>query len=370
MTVPRRDGTSLTIKVRLKRPDMDITSLKRSRDRRRALATRAPLGGDARLDEERPELINLRIQAEMLLFISQTGMNLTQAARLQKENYRWQTDGDELNAFRVYKGRRQGEAIFRCFKVYRPHLERYLDWLDREELSLHDNRVFPFLYHKGKVPAAHNNPSFDTIERVCEQVGIRRILSRALRKFRANWLLRHTDDVETVAALSANGAATLIKNYEVPDHQRACAEIGQFHEQLDPTTAPPGPGDCVGSRAGPRRMIDAPPEAPEPDCISSDGCLFCDHHRDIMSSDYCWKLASHSRLKSLEALLVKPSKLPGRQPVHAVIDRIEGKLRSIADGSDVRALWVKDAKNSVMAGDYHEMWDAHIQLFEVVSGDT
>ena len=86
-----------------------------------------------------------------------------------------------------------------------------------------------------------------------------------------------------------------------------------------------------------------------------------------MNADYCWKLASHARLKSLEALLFKPPKAQPRLPAHAVIDRIHAKLSAIAEGSAIRAIWTQDAKDAIRAGKFHPFWDGHIQLLETLN---
>ncbi len=35
-----------------------------------------------------------------------------------------------------------------------------------------------------------------------------------------------------------------------------------------------------------------------------DKMSFCSKHRDVMSADYCWKLASHAKMKTLEISLL------------------------------------------------------------------
>ena len=71
----------------------------------KAKIARAPLNDSESLFDrhKRSGILNLRIEAELLIFIAQTGMNLTQAAILEKESYRWKSNGDDLEVFRVYK---------------------------------------------------------------------------------------------------------------------------------------------------------------------------------------------------------------------------------------------------------------------------
>lgn len=79
---------------------------------------------------KRLTVFNMRIRAEMLIFIAQTSMNLTQAQALKREKLRNYVEGDMVAYVRAYKGRRQGEVVFRAFRSYRTHFSRYLDWLD------------------------------------------------------------------------------------------------------------------------------------------------------------------------------------------------------------------------------------------------
>jgi hypothetical protein len=369
--VPLRDGTSVRLIGNLRTPDIDYSTIKmRPSLRARMVAVRDQLPVGADVTKSRPSLVNLRVEVELLLFIAQTGMNFSQALKLRREHYRWQTEGDELNAFRVYKGRRHGEAIFRCYQAYKPYLDRYLEWLDRVGVSSRDDRLFPFLYHKKNVPPEHNLPSLDATRKICDERAVRHIRPQELRRVRANWLLRSTGSLEVAASLSAHSVNALVRSYESLSVRVARAEILRFHEESDPTIAPPGPGVCASGGRDPRPVQNSSIAAPKPDCTSPDGCLFCLYHRDVMSPEYCLKLASHSYLKGLEALLAKPRNNSGQLSAHVVTDRIEEKLRAIAQGSAVRALWVAEARNSVRAGVHHPMWDTHIQLLEVLNGAT
>lgn len=369
INVVMRDGQTLQIRGQLVVPNKDLALVKKPSHLKQLKQRRAALAADVSALDARPSLVNLRIESEMKLFISQTGMNLTQATQLRRAQYRWQSVEDELQAFRVYKGRRQGEAIFRCFKTYREHLERYMTWLKEIGLSESDDRMFPFLYHRGQIPAEGHYPTCQATAKLCKEIGIRPVPASVLRKIRINWLLRRTGDLDLAATLAAHRNKTLVRSYEEPDVQTASIEVLKFHRQIDDSCSPPGPGACASGVWRPGLEKGAPPEAPLPDCISPDGCLFCIHHRDVMSMDYCLKLASHSRLKSLEAALIKPSKVTGELPSYAVIDRIETKLRAMAAGSEVRALWVREARDSVRSGVYHALWAAQIELLEVL-GDA
>ena len=334
--------------------------------RKRARDARAPVaeGVLTCVDHRRARLLTLRVEAELLIFISQTGMNLAQAFSLGREAYRWQTDGDDMIAYRVYKGRRGGEAIFRCFRVYRAHLEKYLAWLTETGLAAESSKLFPFIY-RGKVPPSHVLPKFTALHFAADQVGVQYFGPRSLRKTRVNWLLRRSGDVELTAEMAAHTTQTLLKHYEEPHHQRAATEITKFHKRNEPRAEAPGPGSCAGAGREPKPIKSIPPEAPRPDCVSPEGCLFCEYHRDILSSDYCWRLVTHSRIKSIELSMFRTTVADIVHPGARVIARIDEKLRSIASGSETRSQWVDDARDSVRSGRFHPLWDGHIRLLEL-----
>ena len=368
LLIELRSGRTLRLAggVRGSYTDEDIASREPYR-RARALATRASIPQETRVIDvrHRSKLVNLRIEAELQIFIAQTGMNLSQAVRLQRCKFRWQSDADNPHEIKAYKERRGGEVIFRCFKLYRAHLQRYLAWLDAMELSDVGERLFPFIYRE-RIPAEYARPSFKATMDVCAQAGVAHIPPRRLRKTRINWLLRRSRDVELTADQAAHTKETLLRDYEEPNYQVAAVEIVRFHSATDPSLAAPGPGICVAGGRTPSATPERPIEAPLPDCISPEGCLFCTFHRDVMSADYCWKLASHARLKVLELSLFKPPKNAPMHPAARIIERIQAKLAAIAAGSDVRAQWRRDAEDAVRAGRYHPAWAGHVELFELM----
>ena len=376
VTISLRDGRSVLLKCRLKHANVapeNLVSSYRTRDGSVRIhpeieQIRAPLPDSESALNKRVPLLNQRVEAELLIFIAQTGMNLAQAAILRREDYRWKTEGDDALAFRVHKGRRGGEAIFRCFKAYRGHLKQYLDWLEAVGLSVEDDRLFPLLHtHIGRFPAVGEMPRFSATRSACDLLAIRFVGPQLLRKTRVNWLLRRSRDPDQTAEMSAHSKETLHRNYEQPNHQVATAEVVRFHAATDPSLQPPGPGVCVNANRKPEPVPDCPPEAPQPDCISAEGCLFCLHHRDVMNAEYCWKLASHRHLKALEVVLWRAPKPEPAHPANLVIDRVTAKLSAIAEGSEVRALWVQDAESSMRAGRYHPSWQAHIDVLEVMT---
>lgn len=318
---------------------------------------------DDRSLRNRYPLANLRVQAEILIFISQTGMNLEQVHQLRLCKFRYSSHLEGYQVYRVYKGRRQGEVAFEIFSAYREIFERYLRW--RADMFPDDTTglLFP-LIGTGRLPMVA--PAFCLVQRICRRLGIRFISPQTLRKTRVNWLLRQSCNDALTAEMHAHTVQTLIRQYEQPNFQVAMVEISRFHSKMGTGKAAPGPGLCEGGAAGPAAIPSTPPEATTPDCISPAGCLFCEHQRDIDSEDHVWSLASYRHLKSLELARFRPhADAASPHPALATIDRITGKLRSFENSSDVRALWVREALSRVKEGNHHPRWDGFVRLMEM-----
>ncbi len=363
MTLHLRDGQTLLLAGHLAAPTMPVEEMDRG-----AIQRREPLTADQRPVEVRSRhaMLNLRVHAELFIFIAQTGMNLQQAFQLRREEYRWRTVGEDIEAFRTYKGRRQGDAIFKAFKAYKAHLEIYRKWLIDVGFGAEEERLFPFL-DRGVVRSETTAPSSDRIDAVCRQVGIVPVRARELRNTRVNWLLRRSGDPRMTSQLAANSELVLQRSYAQVNHQKAVSEIVRFHQSQETLLQSPGDGDCASESRTPMGLEDALPEAPSPDCISPDGCLFCLNHRDVESYDYCWRLASHRHLKALELSLAGPS--PRRASVHPasrVIERINAKLQAMGSRGADQAQWVSEATHSVREGEFHPIWQSHIELAESI----
>jgi hypothetical protein len=312
----------------------------------------------------RHPLINLRIEVELLIFIAQTGMNLSQAFKLKRCNFRYQTDADGIDVFRVHKHRRHGKAEFHIFKEYRKLFQSYLRWIEFF-FPPEEERLFPFI-RKLQIPAAIKAPNFQAIKSRCNQLKIPYFLPTKLRNTRINWLLRRSKDPELTAEMAQHTQETLLKVYAQPHHQVAASEISKFHRTLDPITQSPAPGLCIEIQGCPSTISSAPQGAPQPDCINPAGCFFCEYHRDIESQDYIWSLATYKYIKILELeRYSSPEKNIDPHPAAKVIDRIMQKLCFFKKTSNIWSEWVDEANNRVIEGNYHPMHDGMIQLMEM-----
>lgn len=311
----------------------------------------------------RYSVINLRVQTEMLIFISQTGMNLAQVTRLRMGRFRYESHLDGYRIYRTYKGRRGGEVEFEIFSEYRLIFEAYLAFRRAVFPGEDDGLLFPRALQPGKTRPQHAKTYWDGVQKMCASIGMRFIGPQVLRKTRVNWLLRRSRDPQMTAQMAQHSQETLIRSYDQPHHHAAAIEISRFHASSDPALAIPGPGVCVV--AVPKVARDAPAHAPSPDCISPAGCLFCEHQRDIDSENHVWSLATYRYYKSLELVRDRPPvNRATDHPALAAIDRVTAKLKHFEASSEVRALWVREAFARVDEGEFHPKWDGFIALME------
>lgn len=363
-----RDGRTLEQWSKLRDPanvDALQAGYKHKLNTRIVLQMRADWEADRTLRTRYP-LVNLRILAELLVFIAQTGMNLSQAHNLRRTqfSYKGTIDGYEV---REYKHRRGGEVLFEIFAEYKAVFNAYLAWRDLI-FSTTTDLLFPFVRAGGGT--ASLPPDFKHFRHeICKPMGVPFIGPQLLRNTRVNWLLRQSRNPELTAEQAQHTQQTLLRIYEKPSLQVAQAEIIQFWQKNDPRLGGdpvpcPAPGVCDGVA---KPLPDLPPEAPEPDCSHPTGCLFCEHHRDIDTEDYVWSTASMRHLQTL--ILAKfghavKGKADPARPVELTLEVLTAKLGWFRDSNAKRRAWVEEATDKIAEGDFHGHWRYLIESAE------
>lgn len=298
----------------------------------------------------RYSIVNLRVEAELLMFIGQTGINLEQAlnAKLVNFFYIGYLDGYQVKEF---KRRRGGPVLFEIFKEYKLHFERYLQW--RVKIFPESPYLFPFI----SKPGVRRRRTFrnERVKLACAQMQLAYIPPRQLRNTRVNWLLRHSSDLDQTAAMAQHTRKTLVRIYHRPSLQRALAECTRFWSKFDPhqnRTLSVAPGVCSGS---PKVLEKIPHNAPTPDCRKTSGCLWCENHRDVDSFDYVWALTSFMHLKAIELSKSGPplENGMGAPPAKIAIDRMLEKIDWFEKSSEKRRAWVQEARELMSDESFH-----------------
>lgn len=300
-------------------------------------------------------LINLRIQAELLIFIAQTGMNLSQVQELKMMQFSYKSNIDGYQV-RDYKNRRKGEVLFEIFSEYRNHFNQYLTWR-KEIFGDSSDLLFPVI-RKGGISSSPIQ--FTRIIAICKKANIPYFAPQLLRKTRINWILRKSRDPDLTSDQAQHTKQVLLQVYEEPSFQVAKVEIMQFWKKNDPALQKIGPAPAPGICDGiPAPTSNKPPDAPNPDCIHPSGCLFCKHHRDIDAEDYVWSMES---MRHLNALIlsgyrpIKKNKTDLGRHVELTLRVLTQKIKWFQSSNSVRKKWVDEALARCAEGSYHPHW--------------
>ncbi len=310
----------------------------------------------------RAQLINLRIDAELLVFINQTGGNLTQALGLTGSKFRYQSEGDYLHVY-AWKGRAKHSVNLKIHKAYRRHFEAYLKWRSSIFPDDPDGLTFPFVWNDGDKAMFRTTWGFAEARKLMKAIGQPFVHSRQLRNTAGNFMKRKVSR-QAAAELLNNTEKTFRESYEEVHHQTATAELVSFWRDTEAVVAAVGPGGCEQVKPNPR--ADAPEGSPKPDCEGGAGCLFCDKNRDLRSFDHVWNLASlhHMKLAELNADRT-PHSRSKNHPVAISVERISAKLDALMSLGNEFAEWVTEAKLRTAEGRYHPFY---VEKFEILEG--
>jgi len=335
---------------------------------RKALAWRSARESEHSV-RTRSSPINFRLQAELLIFLAQTSMNLTQARQLKltQANFKSNIDGYQV---RAYKGRKGGDALFEIHSEYRDHFEKYLAWrkaIFKETSEL----LFPFVSKGGSFTPLATFISYEKIKSICKAENIKFYGPQELRKAKINWFYRQSFDPALTVEHAQNTIEVLYRNYLRPSLQATKIEFIQYWSKRDPTLQQdkigpaPAPGICDGI---PTSIAKISPEAPRPDCIHPSGCLFCEHHRDIDSEDYVWSVASMKYFYSILITKYRPiekNKLDMGSHIELALEILVQKLKQLKSLNEKRNKWVKESLERCNEEDFHPHWDYLIRSIEV-----
>lgn len=315
---------------------------------------------------KRAQLINLRLEAELLIFISQTSCNVTQALQLTGCKFRYQSDGDYV-VMRPWKERAKHAVELRIHKGYRQHFEIFLKWRDTVFPDNPDGLTFCFVYNDGDKAMRRTQWGFEYVRKLCKAIDRPFVPARQLRATVGNFFKRRSSR-QQAAELLSDEEKTFQQHYEEPNHQRAAAELVSFFDGLESIVADAvGPGGCQKSKQEPvpQQMHGAPIGAPKPDCEGSAGCLFCPKNRDLRSFDHAWNLASLQHLTLLEFNSDHTGlSLKANHPNLVTVEFIGAKLDAWAARDDDGDAWVAEARLRVKEGLYHPHYTHKFESLE------
>lgn len=327
--------------------------------RRAAAAPIESISGDLK----RADWVNLRVQAETMMFLAMTGMNSAQAYSLPLEtSIKYQNLGEKWRV-RLYKNRKGGEVYFDFYKEYRPHFKEYLAFL---KCFFPDTKhLFPRMLADGSEykRSPDSKISVYLLRRLTVEKSVPWVSPSTIRNTRINYFLRRSGDEELASEVAQNTVSVLKEHYEKPSQQRAMTEITRFwnandHLKKDVLVTSIEGGLCNGN---PESEDVTPPEIPEPNCVTPSGCLWCVNHRDIDEFEYVWKLVTFKFLKSVELIL---NMQVTDTPADLVVERLAEKIDFFRQSGGGRTEWVIEAEARIDEGDYHPSFAKNIELLE------
>ncbi|MED5530243.1 MAG: hypothetical protein VYA99_07785, partial [Pseudomonadota bacterium] len=306
------------------------------------------------------QYVNLRVNAEFLVFLAHSGMNVSEAASLRKCSFKYKSSGDSW-IVRSYKNRRGGEVEFTIYKSYKLFLENHLKFI--RYFFPESPWLFPIISQNGLEIGSRYIYQYKLLKTFLSKYKIPWISPKTLRKTRVNWLLRRSGDENLTAEMAQHTINVLRGQYERPSQQRAMVEITRFWTRYDPIKKNQLKSSVIASDCNgiPKALPNIPHLVVKPNCINPSGCLWCKHHRDSDTADYVWSLTSMRHLKCIEAGDSK-----SRNPIAAddVIDRLSEKINWYRNSNDIRKSWTEEAEQRIKEGYYHPNWKNIIEFLE------
>lgn len=325
---------------------------------------RLPNGGvdTALLSDTRAALINLRIEADFLIFMSQTGLNLEQVRRLERTAFRFHksiSNPQHIEVSKTFKARRNGEVEFEIHTNYRNIFDRYLNFRDAIFGPNDGKKLFEFLKVNGRLKPHYYDLS--SVRRLFDRAGIPYKTPREIRAYRENYLLDKTGCLVTTSEMMQHSVTVAETNYVRQSFDSILRDVAIFQKQQESLRKSPAPGACAGK--APRIAEGAPEDAPRPNCTSPSGCLFCENRRDIDSMDHLWSLLSYRHLKAIEL-----SKHRGNDadstPAYVTISRLSQIVDFISSSAPERMTNRNEAELRISEGWFHSAWASFIEFAE------
>ncbi|MBL1321457.1 MAG: hypothetical protein COA63_010420 [Methylophaga sp.] len=338
------DGATQTIEMPLGLVNMLNHKEKQTSNRAKAICSPTNT-----LNKWRGSLIRLRLLAEFVIFVYQTGMNVSQILKIERKGFTYKLQGNSDWLVSQRKGRKQGPVKFTIYKQYKEQFKSLIAFIDHFYPDI--PYLFPLAYKSSKNKGTLN---YSRLKRLVERDGVPWIPPRITRNTRANFLDRMIGDPNISAEMSQHAKETFGKNYERPSQQRAMTALTHFWNKKPFSLINSG---CDGQ---PEPTVDKPTDVISPNCINESGCLWCKSHRDIESEDYVWSLASFRHLKLIEA--AQPIKR--EVPADLVVTRLTEKLEAFKNLNVQSNQWAEEAFIRIEEGSYHPTWKNIINFWE------
>lgn len=299
----------------------------------------------------RLNLAFLAIECSIMLFITNTGMNITPLSQLQWDtNQDFQCSKNIQHGFKTVKHRAGGANVeFHITTHFLSYFRKYLEL--RKWVLQGQNAPLFFLRDK-----QHNIKIVDNNLAVKLRVKLKKFglvipSAREWRAYKSDWLIRKTD-IATTALLLQNSKETVVQSYiagsKISADNEMTAFLNSMHLKVikakEVHTTEISVGHCLKYSEPKSEAFES---VIQPDCHQPEGCLFCDKYRVHADEDDIRKLYS-CRYVINETRTLATSELHFEKVFGVVLNRIDSLLKFIASKNTVLNQMVERIKSEVI----------------------
>lgn len=317
---------------------------------------------------QRMHVGTIAVNAFIILFIAQTGMNWAQFVDLQ-----WDKEFDISSSkplFRVVKWRAGGKEC--SFELPVGYIPRFKKFIALRKYLLNEQACAYLFFTLGErglgVPKQLKSGTLNGIYLTLRRIdpNLQMIQSREWRAAKSNWLVRNTD-VATAALVLQNTEKTVLSSYITGSESSHWEEMSSFLHSMSNVVLSTkndqnhllqgATGHC--SSFGNPLTLNNDDLVNKPNCIDPEGCLFCDKYRihvdetdirKLLSCRYCIEKTAHL-IGSLE------EQLATLQPILSRIDLILDKLKEYNEQLVTKIL------SEVEEGELDDYWARKLEMF-------
>ena len=307
----------------------------------------------------------IAVNAFIVLFIANTGMNWSEVCRLT-----WQNGyevGVDTQGFREIKYRAYDRTVtFIITSSFLPYFKAYLELRDYIQCHSEKTELLFFTISKKTSfkPAKLGGTKLPTICRSFQlfDPSLPIISAKQWRATKSDYLVRNTD-LQTSSLLLQSDERTIQEHYTSGSETKGISEISMFLERIVSKVKEVSLDDskliesALGHCNSPGNPLAEKHSPIEPDCKKSEGCLFCKHYgvhadeidiRKLYSCKFCIESTSH-----LSGSIDHYLKVFGE-----VLERIDALLSTFSDISENHRKIVERVKYEVLEeGELDPYWE-------------
>ena len=317
---------------------------------------------------QRMHVGTIAVNAFIILFLAQTGMNWAQLLNLQWNEEFKVSSSHQL--FRTLKWRAGGKEC--SFELPVGFMPRFKKFIGLRKYLLNDQKSDFLFFKLGErglgTPVQIKTDSLHGIYVTFRRIDpkLQMIQSREWRAAKSDWLVRNTD-IATTALVLQNTEKTVLSSYIAGSESTHWEEMSSFlHTMSNVVLSTKNDQDqllqgAVGqcSSFGSPFTSNNDDSINKPNCIDPEGCLFCDNYRihvdetdirKLLSCRYCIEKTAHliGGLEEQHATI---------KPILERIDLIVAKLK------EYNELLVDKIMSEVEEGELDVYWEKKLEMF-------